>query len=62
MSAERDELKLLRRACDAAFAFIDSHVADPDITDEMCRKHAEYKEAREALEAPSFANRQGKAE
>lgn len=44
------ETQLLRRACDAAFAFIDSHVADPDITDEMCIKHATYKDARAALE------------
>lgn len=44
------ELTLLRRACDAAFAFIDSHVADPDLTDEMVRKHADYLEARRALE------------
>jgi len=44
------ELRLLRQACDAAFAFIDAHAADPDITDEMCIKHATYIEARQALE------------
>lgn len=44
------ELRLLRRACDTAFAFIESHVADPDITDEMVRKYADYQEARAALE------------
>jgi len=30
--SETAEIALLRKACDAAFAFIDSHVADPDIT------------------------------
>ena len=45
-----DRQKLLAKACDAAFAFIDSHVADPDLTDEMVIKHAEYIEARRALE------------
>lgn len=49
-SEKQDELKLLRKACDAAFAFIDSHVADPDLTDEMIVKHADYKDARRALE------------
>lgn len=45
-----DRQKLLAKACDAAFAFIDSHVADPDLTDEMIVKHAAYIEARRALE------------
>lgn len=47
-SATRE--KLLAKACDAAFSFIDSHVADPDLTSEMCVKHADYREARRALE------------
>lgn len=42
--------KLLAKACDAAFAFIDSHAADPDLTVEMCIKYATYKEARRELE------------
>ncbi len=42
--------RLLARACDAAFAFIDSHAADPDLTSEMCIKHAAYLEARRELE------------
>jgi len=46
-----DEVRLLRRACDAAFAFIDSHVADPDLTVEMVRTYSEYKAARAALES-----------
>lgn len=45
----------LGRAYDAAVAFIESHVADPDITEEMTRKYAEYKEARAALEEPHVA-------
>ena len=40
------EERKLRRAYDAAVAFIESHVADPDLTDEMTRKHAEYQEAK----------------
>lgn len=44
--------RLEAAALDAAFAFIDSHVADPDITEEMRHKYAVYKEARAALEAP----------
>lgn len=39
-------VRALEKAVDAAFAFIDSHVADPDITEEMTRKHADYQEAR----------------
>lgn len=42
--------RLLARACDAAFAFIDSHAADPDLTEEMIRKYATYQEARAELE------------
>jgi hypothetical protein len=48
--SETGEIALLRKACDAAFAFIDSHVADPDITDEMVRKYRDYKDARAALD------------
>ena len=39
----------LQAAYDAAVAFIESHVADPDITDEMTRMYAEYQRTRSAL-------------
>ena len=39
----------LREAYDAACAFIDRHVADPDITAEMCRAHSEFETKRKAL-------------
>lgn len=45
--SERDKLKA---AFIAAKSFIDSHVADPDITDEMVRTYAAYKEALKELE------------
>lgn len=54
--SEREEIVLLRRACDAAFAFIEAHVADPDITDEMRRKYADYKDARRAASASGFSH------
>ena len=40
---ERDELV---EAWNAACAFIDSHVADPDITKEMVEKYAEFQRHR----------------
>lgn len=39
-----------RDAFEAARAFIDSHVADPDLTDEMVERFTEYREAVSALE------------
>lgn len=39
----------LRKAYEAAVVFIDSHVADPDITDEMVRAYAEYQRTSAAL-------------
>lgn len=39
----------LRKAYEAAVAFIDSHVADPDITGEMVQAYAEYQRTRAAL-------------
>lgn len=39
----------LRKAYEAAVAFIDSHVADPDITGEMVQAYAEYQRTRDAL-------------
>jgi len=48
MQAEIERLKAENSfnllALTAAKAFIDSHVADPDITDEMCKKYGEYKD------------------
>jgi len=45
-SAERDaaraEVERLKVAFNAARAFIDSHAADPDITEEMTRRYADY--------------------
>ena len=34
-----------KEAFEAAKAFIDSHVADPDISGEMCDRYAEYQDA-----------------
>ena len=45
--AERDAL---RAAFDAACAFIDSHVADPDITAEMAAKYATFLNHRALIE------------
>jgi len=39
----------IERAWNAACAFIDSHVADPDITSEMCRTYADFVANRKAL-------------
>jgi hypothetical protein len=40
-----------KEAFEAAKAFIDSHVADPDISSEMCDRYAEYLEAIKRLDA-----------
>ena len=42
------EVEALKVAYDAACAFIDSHVADPDITAEMREKHAVFVDRRNA--------------
>ena len=41
----------LERAFNAACAFIDSHAADPDLTPEMCRTYAIFREKRRELYA-----------
>jgi hypothetical protein len=46
-----DFAQQLERAYNAACAFIDCHVADPDITDEMVKTHAIFTEQRAALAA-----------
>lgn len=46
LTEERDRY---REAFYAAKAFIDSHVADPDITDEMCVAYRKYNEKMGAL-------------
>ena len=45
------EIESLHRALDAAKAFIDSHVADPDITKTMIERYAEYEAALAAAPA-----------
>jgi hypothetical protein len=35
-----------KKRCELAEAFIHSHVADPDITDEMCKTHGNWVEFR----------------
>lgn len=45
----------LARAYAAACAFIDSHVGDPDMTDEMVATYAEFCRLRRALSAPPQA-------
>lgn len=45
-----ERVKLLERALDAANDFIESHVADPDITDEMILNYRIYKAALATLE------------
>jgi hypothetical protein len=46
LTEQRDELLA---AWTAACAFIDSHVADPDITQEMVLTYAEFMKHREAI-------------
>ena len=43
------ETERYRKAFCAARAFIRSHAADPDITEEMVEKYAEYQEAAKGL-------------
>jgi hypothetical protein len=40
----------LQAAFDAARAFIQSHVSDPDQSDEMCRTYAEYLKHRQIID------------
>ncbi len=44
-----EELCSYKEAFEAAKAFIDCHIADPDITDEMCAKYHAYLKAKEKL-------------
>lgn len=44
-----DETEKYRKAFYAAKGFIDSHVADPDMTDEMIEKYREYEDAMASL-------------
>lgn len=44
------EAEKLDAAFKAAKAFIDSHVADPDLTNEMIEKYAAYEEAIKVLD------------
>lgn len=44
-----ENLLKYKKAFHAAKNFIDSHVADPDITDGMCARYAEYQEALDKL-------------
>ena len=37
-----EEISYWRKRCVLAEAFIETHVADPDITDEMCNAHSEW--------------------
>lgn len=39
----------LQAAFDAACAFIDSHVSDPDQSNEMCRTYAEFLKHRKSI-------------
>ena len=45
----RKELELWQYVAVAARGFIQSHVADPDITDEMCLHHGAYMAAEKRL-------------
>ncbi len=49
LSAHEQEVAALVEAYSAACAFIDSHVADPDITDEMVETYRVFTEKRAAL-------------
>ena len=52
MKEAANQIRVLREALLAAEAFINSHAADPDITDEMCRTYADYQKAMKAFYAP----------
>ena len=47
-----EDMRDYRPAFEAAKAFIDSHVADPDILAEMCQTHAKYEEELAKLQPP----------
>ncbi len=47
VTKERDGL---RAGYDAALAFVDSHVADPDITQKMCETYAALQAQRAAID------------
>ena len=49
MSIRVRKLQKYKKAFEAAKAFIDSHVADPDITDEMMDKYSKYLASLEEL-------------
>ncbi len=49
IDALEDEVNLYKSAFTAAQAFIDSHVADPDITNEMRERFNEYIDAVDSL-------------
>ncbi len=49
LTAHKQEVAELVEAYNAACAFIDSHVADPDITDEMVETYRVFTEKRAAL-------------
>ena len=44
-----EETEKYRKAFETARAFIECHVADPDITDEMIEKYSAYNEAKASL-------------
>lgn len=46
----REQLEAMREAFNAAKAFIDCHVADPDITAEMVQTYAAYQDALAKLQ------------
>ena len=50
MREKNQEIAKLRAAFLAAQAFLESHVADPDITDNMAEKYAAYQKASKDLE------------
>lgn len=52
LSHQQAEVDRLREGWQVACAFIDSHVADPDITDEMIQRYAEFNVVRGALTHP----------
>lgn len=55
VEALREVAGLYERAFDAAEAFIESHVADPDITDEMTVNYWRYRQHSEAVEVSRAA-------
>lgn len=55
-TAEPASMELLRKAWQAACAFIDSHVADPDITPSMAQNYESYLALRHQIEVPAKEN------